>query len=418
MKLRVRKSEICGAVSAPSSKSLTHREYIISALADGTSVIRNPLFGDDTDTTLKCLEKLGAEVRILNNEVRITGGDLKSSGCVLDCGNSGTTIRILAGAAAKLSGRCDFIGDLSLCRRPMKPLLDALEKSGAKIISDNGCAPFSVIGPSKSSEFSVRGDVSSQFISSLLISAPLCRSKTVIALTSPLSSAPYVDMTISSMKKHGADVLKTENGFEVPEDQEYHPAVSDIFGDYSSAAFILSAGVLTGDVTVNNLSSDSVQADSAIIPILKKFGADVNVHDGSVSVKKSELQGCEINLKDCPDLFPIVCVLGALSKGTTKIFGAAHLKYKESSRIQTTAEFLKEMGADIVPAQDGCVISGKKHLIGGTIIKTYNDHRIAMAASIAALCSEKETVIDDIGCTAVSYPGFADDLRKLGGDLE
>ncbi|MDO5843550.1 MAG: 3-phosphoshikimate 1-carboxyvinyltransferase [Methanocorpusculum sp.] len=417
MTLRVKKSNLFGEVFAPPSKSHTHREYILAALSCGTSEISSPLFGDDTNATLDCLEKLGAKISVAEGKVKITGGCLKAPSEILDCRNSGTAIRILAGVASKIKGTVKFTGDASLCGRPMKPLLNALEELGAFVSSENGCAPFSVSGVADGASVSIRGDISSQFISALLISAPLGKNSLRVKLTTELASEPYVDMTVAAMKIHGVEVLKTEDGFFVEKGQTYHAVSSTVSGDYSSAAFMLTAGALLGKVTVDNLLENDTQGDSEIITILKKFGADVKREGNSVTVSKSELRGAEINLSNAPDLFPIVCTAAAFAQGITKITGAAHLKFKESNRIKTTAEFLKKMGADITETDDGCVIVGKNNLVG-TAIHSYGDHRIAMSAVICGLCAEGETVVDDIDCAAVSYPGFVSDIKKLGGDVK
>ncbi|HJJ72321.1 MAG TPA: 3-phosphoshikimate 1-carboxyvinyltransferase, partial [Methanocorpusculum sp.] len=289
MKLSVHKGNLNGTVQAPPSKSHTHRAYMLSALSSGISHIKSPLFGEDTNATLDAVRMLGAEVTVEGDEVTISGGNLHAADNIIDCKNSGSSIRMLAGIAANLPGKTSFTGDASLCKRPMLPLLDALKDIGAKIESENGCAPFSVTGPANGNEVFIRGDISSQFISALLLGAPTSPSGVKIHLTTPLASRPYVNITISAMKAHGVLVEETEDGFFVPGKQQYKPTDGFVSGDYSSAAFILAAGALTGKVTVTGLDENDPQGDKAILDILSRFGAKVSRNGDAVTVECSTL---------------------------------------------------------------------------------------------------------------------------------
>lgn len=414
MKLTVYKGNLEGTVHAPPSKSHTHRAYLLAALANGTSQVQSPLFGEDTNATLAAVQQLGASVTVGAEGVTISGGNLHAAEEVIDCKNSGSSIRMLAGIAAQLSGTTAFTGDTSLCRRPMLPLLEALSSLGADVSSENGCAPFSVTGPAGGAEVAIQGDISSQFITALLLGAPLSPSGLTVRLTTPLASRPYVNMTISAMKKHGVLVEETADGFRVEPGQQYLPADGRVSGDYSSAAFILAAGALTGKVTVTGLEENDPQGDKAILDILSRFGAKVSRSGDAVTVERGTLSGIEADLSDAPDLFPIVAVLGCAAEGTTRLYGAAHLAFKESNRLKTTAAFLSGMGADIEATEDGCIIQGGRPLHGAEIT-TLGDHRIAMSGAVAGLIAEGETVIDDISCADVSYPAFVSDLQTLGG---
>ncbi len=417
MKLIVRKGSLNGTVQAPPSKSHTHRAYLLAALSAGVSRVISPLFGEDTDATLDAIRALGAEVTVKEDSVCIFGGNLHSADVVVDCRNSGSSIRMLAGIAAGLLGTTTFTGDESLCKRPMIPLLSALEELGAGVASTAGCAPFSISGPVLGDTVSIRGDISSQFISALLLGAPLSPSGRRIHLTTPLASRPYVNMTIAAMQKHGVMVEETSDGFFVPAGQTYRAVDGTVSGDYSSAAFILAAGALTGKVTVTGLEENDSQGDKAVLDILSRFGAHVSRNGASVTVERGSLSGIEIDISDAPDLFPILAVVGCAAEGTTRLFGAAHLAFKESNRLQTTAAFLSAMGADIKATEDGCVIRGGRPL-HGAVIETRGDHRIAMSGAVAALIADGDTIIDDISCADVSYPAFVSDLQKLGGNIK
>ncbi|MDV0444107.1 3-phosphoshikimate 1-carboxyvinyltransferase [Methanorbis rubei] len=419
MKLIVSHSQLRGITAAPPSKSHTHRAFILAALADGTSVVSSPLFGEDTNATLDAVEALGAEVSRTpeNDTVTIRGGKLRPSAKIIDCKNSGTSIRILAGVAAQLAGTTSLTGDASLCSRPMKPLLDAFTELGVTVTSRDGCAPFSVTGPVSGAAVHIRGDISSQFISALLIGAPLSKNELSVHLTTLLTSRPYVEMTIAAMKEHGVSVVTTEDGFFVPKNQKYSPADARVGGDYSSAAFLFAAGALTGDVIVTNLYPKDPQGDKMFIDLLESLGAGVNrTSSGEVRVTKGPMHGADVNLADAPDLFPIAAVLATQCEGTTRLFGAAHLRFKESDRIKSTAMFLQSMGADITETEDGCIVNGPCAL-SGTNVTTFGDHRIMMAAAVAGLIADGDTVIDDAECCAVSYPNFVAAMQALGAHM-
>jgi len=419
MKLIVSLSRISGQVCAPPSKSHTHRAFLLAGLAKGESVVLSPLLGEDTLATLDAVQALGAKICTAEDRITILGGDLHAplpKGTFINCKNSGTSIRMLAGIASRLDGTTGFTGDSSLCSRPMKPLLDALSELGAEVTSENGCAPFTIAGPGSGGDVYIRGDVSSQFISALLISAPLGKTDTNIHLTTSLTSKPYVNMTISAMKKHGVSVETTDDGYLVRSGQVYSPVDVQVGGDYSSAAFLFAAAALTGEITVSGLDPADPQGDQVVISILETFGAEVIREGEKVTVRKADLTSADIDLANAPDLFPIIAVLASQANGTSRLYGAAHLRFKESDRIMSTARFLRSMGADIQETEDGCIITGPAAL-SGTNVTTFGDHRIMMAAAVAGLIADGQTIIDDAGCCAVSYPGFVRDMQRLGADM-
>jgi len=419
MKLIVSRSQISGCVHAPPSKSHTHRAFLLAALAKGESVVLSPLLGEDTLATLDAIQALGAKICTADDRITILGGDLHAplpKGTFINCKNSGTSIRMLAGIASRLDGTTGFTGDSSLCSRPMKPLLDALSELGAGVASENGCAPFTITGPGSGGEVHIRGDVSSQFISALLISAPLGKTDTRIHLTTSLTSKPYVNMTISAMKKHGVSVETTDDGYLVRSGQVFSPVDVQVGGDYSSAAYLFAAAALTGEITVSGLDPTDPQGDQVVISILETFGAGVVREGENVTIKKANLKAADIDLADAPDLFPIIAVLASQAKGTSRLYGAAHLRFKESDRIMSTVLFLKSMGADISETEDGCIVTGPSRLSGANVT-TFGDHRIMMASAVAGLIADGQTIIDDAGCNAVSYPGFVRDMQRIGADM-
>lgn len=419
MRLVVRPSEVSGTVPASPSKSYSHRAMIFALLADGRSNLRNVLLSGDTLATQRAIQMFGARLEVKGDNVTVDGGKLVCPEDVVNADNSGTTIRIMAGVASLLSCTTVLTGDASVRRRPMRPLIEALNELGVQCQStrDNGLAPLIVRGPNKGPECHIKGDVSSQFISSLLISSPLKEVDTEVALTTPLKSRPYVEITMGMMRTFGAKVEMSKRGFTIPGRQRYIPQGYKVPGDYSSAAFPLVAGALTGGVSVAGLDPEDRQGDKAILDILERFGAVVKRGGSGVKVLPGHLHGINVDLADAPDLFPITAVLASQAKGVTEIINAEHVRLKESDRIRSTMDFLKAMGANLQERPDGCLIKGPCRLKGAEV-DSLEDHRILMAAAVAGLIAEGETVISHGDCYRISYPDFVDDMVELGADME
>ncbi|MCX6650689.1 MAG: 3-phosphoshikimate 1-carboxyvinyltransferase [Methanomassiliicoccales archaeon] len=416
--LKVIRSRTEGEVVSSPSKSYTHRAMTLSLLAEGRSVLHRPLRGEDTLATLEAVKAFGGLVEE-RTDLEITGGRLRCPDGIVDAKNSGTTIRLMAGVASLLSCTTVLTGDESVRRRPMQPLIEALIGLGVRCESTrgNGLAPLMVQGPNKGKETSIRGDVSSQFISSLLISSAVKDVDTTIHLTTPLKSRPYVDITMEMMTRFGVKCQSTADGFIVPGGQRYRPQDYTVPGDFSSAAFPLAAAALTGQVTVKNLDPKDRQGDRSFLDILKGLGAEVRWEGNDLRCARGELRGMEIDLGDAPDLFPIVTVLCTQAKGESHITNAAHVRLKESDRIAATTAFLRDMGAEVKETEDGCVVRGGTKLRGARV-NSFNDHRILMAAAVAALVADGETIINDGDCHRISYPDFVQDMRSLGAKLE
>lgn len=415
MKLQVKPSEINGTMTAPPSKSCTHRAIVLASLAKGTSKIEKALRSRDTLATMHAMEAFGASIKEDGETLVIRGGRLKSPINPIDCLNSGTTLRLCCGIASLLDNNITFTGDDSLKGRPMKPLLNAFTEMGVYCTSTS--QGIIIRGPNNGRWTHIRGDVSSQFISSLLISSALKPRDTDVVITSPLVSKPYVNITVNMMSQFGVKCAETKDGYRIMGGQSYRSRDYTVPGDYSSAAFALVAGAISGKVTVTGLNPNDVQGDKAIIDFLREFGADIDVCGDAVTIKKSELKGITADVGGCPDLFPILAVLGTQAEGETVLYNAAHLKHKESDRIASVVAFLKNMGANIEERDDGCIIKGKNSLTG-CVVNPNGDHRILMAAVVAATVASGKTIITDGGCYDVSYPAFIRDFKSLGVDVE
>ncbi|MEM1582698.1 MAG: 3-phosphoshikimate 1-carboxyvinyltransferase [Candidatus Bathyarchaeia archaeon] len=415
---------LCGSITAPPSKAHTHRAIIAASLSNGLSNIRNMLICDDTLATINACKMLGAEINWVNNEaVKIWGlPKPKTPNNVIDCGESGSTIRFITPICALAEGISVLTGGESLRRRPMGPLIEALSQLGVKCYSTrmNGCPPIVVFGGGiKGGRANIRGDVSSQFISGLLFATPIAENDTDIILSTPLESKPYVDITLDTLMKHGIKIEYSQNTFHIPCGQEYKPCDYHIEGDYSSAAFLLAAAAITGSrIHVKNLIRDTLQGDRVIIDILSEVGVDINVGDDFVEVKgvNKQLNSFTVDMRDNPDLVPVCVVLACIANGESIIHGVRRLRFKESDRISALLSELSKMGASIKFSDDSLIIRGERELHGAEI-DPHGDHRIAMACAVAALTASGETVIRDAECINKSYPNFVKDMRLLGVEV-
>ncbi len=409
-----------GTIKAPPSKSYTHRAIIIASLAGGRSVIKNPLISADTMASVDACRAIGADIQV-GEEIIVegVGGNPGLPGKAIDVRNSGTTIRIMAAVAGLCHGKVTLTGDDSIQKRPMEPLLKALEGLGAKTSSTGGKPPVSVEGPLQGFSCKIRGDISSQFISGLLITLPLMPGDTIISVTDGLKSRPYIDLTLDVMRGFGVEVGFEDNIFHIPGNQGYKARNYTVEGDYSSAAFILAAASLTNsDVTVKNLFRESKQGDRRIVNILGDMGVELRVYRDSVRVFGGRrLRGVELDGSDTPDLVPVLAVLGSLAEGKTSIGNAGHLRYKESDRLKAMSSELRKMGANIREREDGLEIGGVD-MLRGSRLHGWDDHRIVMALSVAGLKARGETTVDCAETVDISFPGFVDVTRKLGADIK
>ncbi|HEX9908780.1 MAG TPA: 3-phosphoshikimate 1-carboxyvinyltransferase [Thermoplasmata archaeon] len=409
-----------GTITAPPSKSYTHRALVLGALTHDNFTLENPLVSEDTKATMDALAALGTEIRGNSSKMSILCEELTPARGTIDARNSGTTIRVIAGIASLLPVTTTLTGDDSLVRRPMKPLLDALEQLGAKCSyhGKQGCPPVSVKGPITGENASIQGGISSQFVSSLLIACTQKTTDTEISIEGEIASRPYVNITLQMLRHFGGRVEEVDNRFLIPAHQRFACDAYSVPGDYSSAAFPLAAAAITGgEVTVRNLDAQSVQGDRSILDFLRKFGVEVSASTNEVRVKGNRLTGAAIDVRHNPDLFPVLAVVGSLSEGRTTLTGGENLRGKESDRIATTTSFLQAMGARIAPRKDGCDIVGVDRLSGATV-RTEGDHRMLMAAALAAFAASSETRIEDDESYKVSYPGFLRDMLQLGCRLE
>lgn len=403
-------SAVEASIKAPPSKSLTQRALIAAALAKGRSEIVNPSACDDAVATINVIKALGADVVQKENTAEITGGG-EPGNDVLDCGESGTCMRMITPVAALYDRQFMITARGSLTTRPVGMMEYPLTKLGADISSENGHPPITLHGPIKGGNIEINGTTTSQFLSGLLMALPLCKKDSRIRVFN-LKSKYYVTMTQKVLSEFGVQTEADEDldHFRVDGNQAYKPLRYEVKGDWSGAAFMLVAGAISGSIEVQDLQKDSTQPDKAILDALQKAGADVAVND-SIKVRKSELNAFEFDATHCPDLFPPLAVLACNCRGNTVLHGAERLKHKESDRRKVLVKELGSLGAKIKLDGDRMEITGGK-LKGGRM-DPHNDHRIAMAGAIAALNSENGVEISHEECVSKSYPGFFKDLESI-----
>ena len=403
---------LSGTVAAPVSKSDLHRILICAAFADKATTVRTGEVPDDIGATVRCLCALGARITAIDGGIAVEPVVTPPSQAILHVGESGSTLRFLVPVAAALGVRADFVMEGRLPERPMGPLIETLSAHGA-VISRPERDTLRVGGKITGDVFTVRPDVSSQFVSGLLFAASVLGGGTV-CFEGKAASAGYVGMTLSTLSRFGVRFETGDDRVTVLPSKLSSPGAVTAEGDWSAAAYWLCAGALSPDgVRVTGIGPDTSQGDRAIITILENMGAQVACQNGECCVKRGELRGVTVDATDIPDLVPPVAALAALADGKTVICGASRLRLKESDRLAALTAALSSLGADIKETGDGLIIQGKITLPGGTA-DSFGDHRIAMAAALASIRSGGVTVT---GAEAVSksYPGFWRDYKKLGG---
>ena len=389
-----------GEVRAPASKSQAHRYLICAALTEHPVRVENAGESQDIRATRDCLSAL------LDSD-----GGTRS----LDCGESGTTLRFLLPLAGAIGADAEFVLRGRLPERPIGPLVRELCVHGMSIERQGNILRCS--GALQPGVFTLPGDVSSQFISGLLMALPKLSGDSTLNITGQLQSAPYVAMTLEALRLSGISITENDGGYHIPGGQSYDaPKTMTVEGDWSNAAPFLCMGALSrGGVAVTRLNPNSAQGDRAIVRILRELGAEVEVHDDRVSVRRGEFHGAEIDAAMIPDIIPALAALAAAADGETKIINAGRLRLKESDRLGGTARLLSTLGADARVDGDSLIIRGRLELAGGTA-ETDSDHRMAMAAAVAACACRGAVTVSAPDCVSKSYPGFWDDLSSLEAD--
>lgn len=412
MNVKITPSKLYGSIQAPPSKSFAHRLMIAACFSGGRRKVLSVGESKDVYATANALRSLGADCKIENGDFYTEGFNLKK-GCTVDCGESGSTLRFLIPVAAALGADAHFTGTEKLLSRPCGALLECLARQGVK--SEN----FAFNGKFSGGKFHIDASVSSQYVTGLLLAAPLVGEDCEIVIGGKEASRPYIAITLSVLKESGIEVKTTENGFFIKGGQKYSlPPVTQTEGDWSGAAFALTAGAVGGSVTVTGLNCKSAQGDKKIIEILKDFGAKISVTGNSVSVEApiNGLSGITVDCENVPDLAQIISVAAAFAKGKTLLTGTENLKYKESDRTNAIINTLSAAG--IKAETDGksiVIFGGKPH---GFTVDSGNDHRTAMSAAVLAFYAEGCSVIRRAEAVSKSYPNFFEDASAAGGKID
>jgi 3-phosphoshikimate 1-carboxyvinyltransferase len=419
MKCKVEKSKISGEIICPPNKSYTHRAIFLASLAGKNSKVENILLSADTKATIEACKKFGADIEIENSSI-IVKNPIKTGTKVpeINTENSGTTIRIASGIAGLFSEEITLTGDSSLQKRPMQPLLDALTSIGAQCSSTDGKPPIKIKGKITGGDVKIPGNFSSQFISALLISAPLTERGINLTIEGNLVSKPYLDATISTMRKFGVTVqtLIPYKRYNITP-QIYKECVFTVPIDFSSLALLLSANVLNGeDITIKGSIGNLPQGDEVFIDFLEQLGVQVIMDDEQIKIKTPEkLNGGKFDLSNSPDLLPPLAILALKSTKPIEIFNVKHARLKETDRIAIVSRELVKLGINIQEKEDGLILEPSEK-ISGADLNSEEDHRLFMAFCIAGMYVGGCTVTDPES-VKVSYPNFVEEMNRMGAKI-
>jgi len=412
MKVEVFPSKVSGSIQPPASKSFLHRAIICACLAKGHSTINNIILSDDVMATVQAFRSMGVSITVNDNSFDIysDGFESFSSSVDIDCNESGSTIRFLIPILSN-DDFAYFKGKSSLISRPFDIYESLYTSKGLVFEKDN--TKITTKGRITSGNYEVRGDVSSQFISGLLFVLPMLEGDSTIKIVGNFESEQYVNMTVDLLKRFNVNVRKIDKTFFIKNSQKYRSTTINAETDYSQMAFYAVLGIVNNTIEINGINEDSLQPDKQILDIITNMGGKIEKNNNSVKIHKSETTGMQIDVSQCPDIAPILGVLGSVSKGVTKIVNARRLVMKESNRLLSTYNTLKKYGVEVIMDEDSLTIFETEKL-RGNVFDSYNDHRIAMTAAIAATIADSKVTILNAEAINKSYPTFYQDLEKLG----
>lgn len=418
MKIKLSPAKLKGTVAAVSSKSDLHRLLLAAALSDGKTVIRRNGSCDDIEATIDCLKAMGADFETTEGEITVIPIKKAVKKAELGCRESGSTLRFIMPVAAALGVNATFVLAPVLQSRPLLPLRRELENHEIEF-TPPWQFPIEIRGRLESGKYQLRGNVSSQFITGLLFALPLLDGDSTLRLIPPVESRPYIDMTLGTLKTFGIEIEENDNVFSIRGNQKYiTPKEVSAEGDWSNAAFFLTAGALGSDVSVTGLNPTSLQGDKAVLGVLGDMGAAVEWDGDSVRVKGGELHGISFSAENIPDLVPVLSVAGAAAKsGLTVVTNAERLRLKESNRLGAISECLNNIGCVNAETDDGIVIWSGEQLYGGEV-SSYYDHRMVMSMAVAATVATGDITVKNAEAVTKSYPSFFDDYKALGGKAD
>lgn len=421
--LKIIPSKLKGSVKIPPSKSMAHRAIICAALSDGICRIDNIDYSDDIIATINAMNSLGATIEKHDDYIEVVGiykniNKIKENR-IIDCNESGSTLRFLVPISLLFKGSNKFIGKGNLGKRPLTTYYNIFNDQGIKYSYEENNLNLVVDGELKPGVFEVEGNISSQFITGLLFALPLLNGDSKITITKEMESKGYIDLTLKAISDFGIEIINNNySEFIIKGNQKYNARNYRVEGDYSQAAFFLCADGLGNNVVCRDLDLNSLQGDKEIIDILERMNVVFNANEIGLSGEvNGELISTVIDGSQCPDIIPVLSAVSALSKGTTEIINAGRLRIKECDRLSAVTSELKKLGAQIIEKEDGLVITGVEKLQGGVEVWSHKDHRIAMTLAIASTMCKKPIIIKDYECVAKSYPSFFEDFKALGGNI-
>lgn len=421
--LKVCPTKIQGEVKIPPSKSMAHRAIICAALSNGHCRIDNIDYSDDIIATIDAMNSLGANIVKFDDYIEVDGAFVGNNEVekfrVIDCNESGSTLRFLVPISLLFEGTNKFIGRGNLGKRPLTTYYDIFDRQGIQYSYEEGKLNLVVNGHLHAGVYEMEGNISSQFITGLLFTLPLLKEDSKIVITTEMESKGYIDLTLRAMSDFGIEIINNDyKEFIIKGNQKYDSRNYRVEGDYSQAAFFLCADALGNDIFCNDLDLNSLQGDKEVIDILERMNVEFKVKEGGVKgITNGKLRNTIIDGSQCPDIIPVLTAVAALTEGTTEIINAGRLRIKECDRLTAVRTELNKLGAKIIEKEDGLVVTGVEKLQGGVESWSHKDHRIAMTLAIASTRCEEPIVIKDYECIAKSYPQFFKDFKALGGNI-
>ncbi len=418
MKVKITPSTVDGKISIPASKSMAHRAIICASLADGESIVSNVTNSKDIEATISCMKAFGANIQQLDETTyKIQGTTLKNQTGNMTCNanESGSTLRFLIPFAACTNAQVQFLGQGRLLQRPMDVYKNEFKEQNIEFIQNE--KEIIIKGKLEAKDYVVQGDISSQFITGLMFVLSLLEKDSTLTITEPYESKSYVNLTIQMLNKFGIEIIETSsNSYLIKGNQSYKANNVSVEGDFSQLAFFAVLGTLNHDIQCSNMDLESKQGDKAILDFIPSYTSQ----EDTILIHKSNPVSQTIDLSNCPDLGPILCVLASYTSGETKIINCARLRMKESDRIEAMETELKKWNVDMTSTFDSITIHGKESYTSDSIVEIFghNDHRIVMAMTVFGLCANTPCIIDDAQAISKSYPTFFDDIQKLGGKVE
>ena len=412
MKAEISPALMGGKINAIASKSYAHRMLLCAMLSDSQVELKGTTFSKDIEATLNCVKALGADIQHKKDGYVIKKSKRVEDKIILDCIESGSTLRFILPIALALGKECEVVGKEGLAKRPLKDLLDTLREHGAKIDSDT--LPLHISGKLTSGDYKIKGDVSSQYITGLMMALPLLDGDSTISIEGEIVSSKYLDITKDVLNDFNIKIADLDGGYYIEGNQKYKPIKElKVQGDWSNAAFWLALGALNSEVKIDGLFFESVQGDREILQILMDMGAKVSMRGTQLIVAPGKLHSITLDAKDIPDLVPIVSIVMANADGISTIKNVDRLRIKETDRLQAVLDVLKAMNIKARYVDDELQILGGK--IKAFSVDSYNDHRMVMMAAIAASIADGKCQIDNIEAVNKSYPAFFEDYKVLGG---